>query len=52
MKVQESAITKSSSNKGHLGWKPSKIKGFQPFLYFCDVNMMSKIEPVTFPTQK
>ena len=37
---------------GHLDWKPDKIRVFQSFLYLCDVNMMLKIEPATFPTPK
>ena len=41
-----------SSNNGHLDWKPDKIRVFQSFLYVCDVNMMLKIEPATFPTPK
>lgn len=33
-----------SLNRGHLDWKPDKIRVFQSFLYLCDVNMMLKIE--------
>lgn len=29
----------SSSNNGHLGWKPSKIKGFQLFIFLRDTNL-------------
>mgnify|MGYP007035343357 CR=1 FL=1 len=41
--------TPSSNDNGYLDWKACKIRAFQSFCFFCDVNMMLEIEPVTFP---
>ena len=51
-KVVSSSYPPRSSNRGHLAWKSDKIRVFQSFSYVCDVNMMLKIEPATFPTLK
>ena len=49
-KTFSSSYPPRNSNRGHLDWKPDKIRVFQSLLYLCDVNMMLKMEPATFPT--